>query len=462
MAFFISVYAVCRKEQCMIDTIMSLLAEKKYAQVKQAVMDMHEVDIAELFEEIEDREILLRLFRLLPKETAAEVFSYMDADVQQRIIETITDTELRHILDEMYLDDYVDLVEEMPANVVQRVMKNTSRENRSLINQYLKYPDHSAGSLMTNEYVYLKRMLNVRQAFDVIRNTGVDKETVYTCYVIDAQRHLEGTVSVLELLLADPDSLIESLMEENPIHVHTLDDQESVAKLFSRYDMLAMPVVDNEERLVGIITIDDAVDVLQEENTEDFEKMAGMAPSEDSYLKTPVFVLAKNRIVWLLVLMLSAMVTGGMLEHYEAAISTIPLLVSFIPMLMDTGGNCGSQASTMIIRGMALDEIELSDFPKVWFKEIRVALLCSLGLSVVNFIRIWIQYQDLGVAAVVSATLIATICIAKSLGCMLPMLAKKLKLDPAIMASPMITTVTDACSILVFFSIAMSFLSDRL
>lgn len=446
----------------MIDTVLHLLSQKKYALAKEAVKDMHEVDIAEIFEELEDREALLRLFRLLPKETAAEAFAYAETDAQQRIIEAITDVELRHILEEMYLDDYVDLVEEMPANVVQRVMKNTSRENRSLINQYLKYPDDSAGSLMTNEYVYLKRKLRVRQAFEVIRNTGVDKETVYTCYVIDAHRHLEGTVTVLELLLADPEALIESLMHENPICVHTLDDQESVAKLFSRYDMLAMPVVDKEQRLVGIITIDDAVDVLQEENTEDFEKMAGLAPHEDSYLKTPVYILAKNRIVWLLVLMLSAMLTGAMLEHYEAAIATIPLLVSFIPMLMGTGGNCGSQASTLIIRGMALDEIELRDFPRVFFKEIRVALLCSFVLAVVNFLRIWLQYHDLGVAMVVSVTLVATICIAKSLGCMLPMLAKKCKLDPAIMASPMITTLTDACSILVFFYIATKLLQERL
>lgn len=446
----------------MTDTVLSLLAEKKYAQVKQVVQDMHEVDIAEIFEEIDDREIALRLFRLLPKETAAETFAYMDSDVQQRIIEAITDSELRHILEEMYLDDYVDLVEEMPANVVQRVMNNTSRENRSIINQYLKYPDSSAGSLMTNEYVYLKRMLTVQQAFDVIRNTGLDKETVYTCYVIDAQRHLEGTVTVLELLLAKLDTRIEDLMKENPIYVNTLDDQETVAKLLSRYDMLAMPVVDNEKRLVGIITIDDAVDVLQEENTEDFEKMAGMAPSEDTYMKTSVIKLAKNRIVWLLILMLSAMVTGAMLEHYEAAIATIPLLVSFIPMLMDTGGNCGSQASTMIIRGMALDEIELKDFPKVWFKEFRVALVCSFVLAAVNFLRIWIQYRDLGVASVVSITMIATVCVAKSLGCMLPMLAKKLKLDPAIMASPMITTITDACSIFAFFTIATHLLSARM
>ncbi|MDO5111292.1 MAG: magnesium transporter [Clostridia bacterium] len=447
----------------MIDTVLALLKEKKYAQVKQTVVEMHEVDVAEIFEETKDTETMLRLFRLLPKETAAETFSYMEADVQQRIIEAITDKELRYILDDMYLDDYVDMIEEMPANVVKRVMNNSSRENRSLINQYLKYPERSAGGLMTNEYVYFKRTLTVNQAFDVIRNTGVDKETVYTCYVIDAQRHLEGTVSVLELLLAEPDARIEDLMEDNPIYAHTLDDQEEVAKLFSRYDMIAMPVVDNEKRLVGIITIDDAIDVLQEENTEDFERMAGITASGDeSYMKTPVWILAKNRIVWLLILMLSAMITGALLEHYEAAIATVPLLVSFIPMLMDTGGNCGSQASTIIIRGMALDEIEPRDFVKVWFKEIRVAMLCALVLSVVNFIRIWIQYNDLGVAAVVSITLIATICIAKSLGCVLPMLAKKLNLDPAIMASPMITTITDACSVLVFFGIAVRILAERL
>lgn len=447
----------------MIDTVLALLKEKKYAQVKQTVLEMHEVDVAEIFEEISDTETMLRLFRLLPKETAAETFSYMEADVQQRIIEAITDKELRYILDDMYLDDYVDMIEEMPANVVKRVMNNSSRENRSLINQYLKYPERSAGGLMTNEYVYFKRTLTVTQAFDVIRNTGLDKETVYTCYVIDAQRHLEGTVSVLELLLAEPDARIEDLMEDNPIYVQTLEDQEEVAKMFSRYDMIAMPVVDNEKRLVGIITIDDAMDVLQEENTEDFERMAGITASGDeSYLKTPAWKLAKNRIVWLIILMLSAMVTGALLEHYEAAIATVPLLVSFIPMLMDTGGNCGSQASTTIIRGMALDEIEAKDFLKVWFKEIRVALICAVVLSIVNFLRIWLQYGDVGVATVVSLTLIATICIAKSLGCVLPMLAKKLRLDPAIVASPMITTITDACSILAFFGIAVRLLSDRL
>lgn len=446
----------------MTERVLELLDQRKYSQVKAVVSEMNEVDIADLFEDIDDVERKLRLFRLLPKEIAAEVFSYMDADSRQSIIEAITDTELEYILDDMYLDDYVDLVEEMPANVVMRVLTNSSKENRSLINQYLNYPDDSAGSMMTNEYVYFKRTLTVKEAFDVIRKTGAGKETIYTCYVISADRTLLGEVSVSDMLLADPSAIVEEIMDSHVIHAHTLDDQEEIAKQFSRYGMLAMPVVDQEERLVGIITIDDAVDVLQEENTEDFEKMAGMAPSEETYLKTPVFKLAKNRIVWLLILMVSAMVTGAMLEQYEAAIATIPLLVSFIPMLMDTGGNSGSQASTMIIRGMALDEIEMRDFPKVWFKEIRVALLCSAALALFNFVRIWIQYHDVLVAAVVSLTLIITVCLAKSLGCILPMLAKKLKLDPAIMAAPMITTITDACSIFVYFNIAMKLLADRM
>lgn len=446
----------------MIDRVLSLLEQKHYSEVKETLLSMHEADIAEIFNEVDDREVMLRLFRLLPKDRAAETFAYLDGDVQQRLIEAITDTELRHILDGMYLDDYVDLVEEMPANVVQRVMKNSSAKNRSLINQYLKYPEDTAGALMTCEYVYLKQGLTVEEAFAVIRNTGIEKETVYNCYVTNAQRKLEGVVSVLELLLADPKTPVGDIMTHSPIYVHTLDDREDIAKIFSRYDLLALPVVDSEMRLVGIITVDDAIDALQEENTEDFERMAGMAPSDESYLKTPVINLAKNRIVWLLILMLSAMITGSLLEYYEAAIGALPLLVSFIPMLMDTGGNSGSQASTMIIRGMALDEIKLSDFMTVWWKELRVALLCGVVLAFVNFIRIWIQYHDPAVAAVVCLTLVLTVFVAKSLGCALPMLAKKLKLDPAIMAAPMITTITDACSIFVYFTIATHLLAGRL
>ena len=448
----------------MIDHVLALLEEKRYTEVKETLQSMHEADIAEVFEEISDREVALRLFRLMPKEQAAEVFSYMEGDVQQRIIEAITDTELKHILDNMYLDDYVDLVEEMPANVVQHIMRNSSAKNRSLINQYLQYPVDSAGSIMTNEYVYLKKSITVAQAFEVIRNTGVKKETINTCYVTSADRKLIGEVSALSLLVADPGQKVGDIMEEAPLRVQTLDDQEDVAKMFSRYDLLAVPVVDNEDRIVGIITIDDAVDVLQEENTEDFERMAGMRPSDPgaSYLKTSVFNLAKNRILWLMILMLSAMVTGALLESYEAAFAAIPLLVTFIPMLMDTGGNSGSQSATMIIRGMALDEIEWGDFFKVWWKEIRVALLCGVALAVVNFLRIWIQYKDLYVALVISLTLICTVLIAKSLGCILPMAAKKIRLDPAIMAAPLITTITDACTLVVYFSFALRFLANRL
>ena len=444
----------------LIEKLLSLLQSKQYGAVKSLVQDMNEVDVAEaieeIFEENEEPETLLRLFRLLPKETAAETFAYMHSDVQQKLVEMLSDTELGYILDDMYLDDYVDLVEEMPANVVKKLMQVSSPENRKLINEYLRYPEDSAGSLMTNEYVYLKPRLTVGQAFDVIRNTGIDKETIYTCYVISGEKQLEGVVTIRELLLADPNAKVGDIMNTNVIHAHTLDDREEVAKLFSKYDMISLPVVDNEERLVGIITVDDAVDVLQEENTEDFEKMAGMAPSEEEYLKTPIWKLAKNRIVWLVILMLSSMVTGAMLEHFEAAIAAIPLLVSF------TGGNSGTQASTMVIRGLALDEIEPRDAARVWFKEIRVALLVSAGLALINFARIAIQYHDVAVAAIVSLTLIATVCIAKSLGCLLPMLAKKLKLDPALMATPILTTVTDAASILVYFTLTMNILGDRL
>lgn len=450
----------------LIEKLLSLLQNKQYGAVKSLVQDMNEVDVAEaieeIFEENEEPETLLRLFRLLPKETAAETFAYMHSDVQQKLVEMLSDTELGYILDDMYLDDYVDLVEEMPANVVKKLMQVSSPENRKLINEYLRYPEDSAGSLMTNEYVYLKPRLTVGQAFDVIRNTGIDKETIYTCYVISGEKQLEGVVTIRELLLADPNAKVGDIMNTNVIHAHTLDDREEVAKLFSKYDMISLPVVDKEERLVGIITVDDAVDVLQEENTEDFEKMAGMAPSEEEYLKTPIWKLAKNRIVWLVILMLSSMITGAMLEHFEAAIAAIPLLVSFIPMLMDTGGNSGTQASTMVIRGLALDEIEPRDAARVWFKEIRVALLVSAGLALINFARIAILYHDVAVAAIVSLTLIATVCIAKSLGCLLPMLAKKLKLDPALMATPILTTVTDAASILVYFTLTMNILGDRL
>ena len=449
----------------MSQNILELLAEKKYSAVKQQIAQMEEVDLAELFEELEnenDPDILNKLFRLLPKETAAEVFSYMEPEIQEKIVTSLTDTELQNILDDLFMDDYVDLVEEMPANVVKRVMQNTTPANRKLINQYLKYPEDSAGSLMTNEYVYFRSGLTVQNAFGIIREHGVDKETIYTCYVTSARKELLGVVTVREMLLADPDTVIDTLMDINPIHVHTHDDQEEIAKMFSRYDMLAMPVVDSENRIVGIITIDDAVDVIQDENTEDFEKMAGITPSDNTYLRTSAFTLAKHRIPWLVFLMIPAMITGALMEYYEAAFVSIPILVTFIPQITGTGGNCGSQSSTMIIRGLALDEITPRDIAKVWGKELRVALICGTALSLVNFARIMIQYHDLEVAVVVSVTLILTVCIAKSMGCVLPILAKLAHVDPAIMASPLITTITDALSILVYFNFALWYLPGQL
>ena len=449
----------------MSQNILELLAEKKYSAVKQQIAQMEEVDLAELFEELEnenDPDILNKLFRLLPKETAAEVFSYMEPEIQEKTVTSLTDTELQNILDDLFMDDYVDLVEEMPANVVKRVMQNTTPANRKLINQYLKYPEDSAGSLMTNEYVYFRSGLTVQNAFGIIREHGVDKETIYTCYVTSARKELLGVVTVREMLLADPDTVIDTLMDVNPIHVHTHDDQEEIAKMFSRYDMLAMPVVDSENRIVGIITIDDAVDVIQDENTEDFEKMAGITPSDNTYLRTSAFTLAKHRIPWLVFLMIPAMITGALMEYYEAAFVSIPILVTFIPQITGTGGNCGSQSSTMIIRGLALDEITPRDIAKVWWKELRVALICGAALSLVNFARIMIQYHDLEVAVVVSVTLILTVCIAKSMGCVLPILAKLAHVDPAIMASPLITTITDALSILVYFNFALWYLPGQL
>ena len=449
----------------MSQEILELLNEKKYSLVKQRVAEMEEVDLAELFEELEqqdDQDQLTKLFRLLPKEMAAEVFSYMEPEIQEKIIVALSDSELQHILDDLYMDDYVDLVEEMPANVVKRLMQNSTPQNRKLINQYLKYPDDSAGSLMTNEYVYFRSGITVSEGFNIIRQNGVDKETIYTCYVTGMRKELLGVVSVREMLLSDPSVTVDSIMEDNPIHVHTHDDQEMIAKMFSRYDLLAMPVVDSENRIVGIITIDDAVDVIQDENTEDFEKMAGIAPSEDSYMRTPVVTLAKHRIAWLMILMISAMLTGALLEYYEAAFVSIPILVAFIPQIMATGGNCGSQTSTTVIRGLALDEITTGDFLKIWWKEIRVALLCGAALAVVNFLRIYLQYHDFAVALVVSATLILTVCIAKTLGCALPIIAKRLHMDPAIMASPLISTISDTLSILVYFSFALWYLSSRM
>ena len=440
-----------------VKEVLELINEKKFHEARAVLEEMNPVDIASVFEEL-DAEETVKLFRILPKETAAEAFAYMAAEVQQNVITALTDKELRAVLDTLFMDDTIDMIEEMPANVVKRVLTVSDSETRGTINMLLRYEEDSAGSIMTTEFIDLKQDMTVKEAFEHIRATGVDKETIYTCYVMNPNRVLEGVVTVKELLLSDYDKRIGDIMEDHVIFACTSDDQEQIAELFRKYDLLSLPVVDNEQRLVGIITIDDAVDVIQEENTEDFEKMAALSPSEDTYLKTPSFVHAKKRLGWLLILMVSATITGGIISHYEAAFDAIPLLVSFIPMLMDTGGNCGSQSATLIIRGMALGEIRLRDFFRVVFKEFKVSLMVGAALAALNTIWIFIRYHSWPVALTVGVSLLCTVCISKAIGCMLPMAAKKIKLDPAIMAAPLITTIVDACSIFVYFNVALALL----
>ena len=402
------------------------------------------------------------IFRLLPKEQAADTFAYLDNDIQESLIEAFNDKELQDVVNLMYLDDTVDMIEEMPANVVKRILKHARPETRKMINEILQYPEDSAGSIMTIEYVALKKDMTVAQAFDKIRKTGMNKETIYTCYVTDSNRHLEGLVSVKDLLIADQDSLLGDIMETHVISVTTYEDQEEVARQFSKYDFLALPVLDKEERLVGIVTFDDAMDVLQEENTEDIEKMAALVPSDKPYLKTSAWEMWKKRIPWLLLLMISATFTGMIIGGFEEKLSASVILTSFIPMLMDTGGNSGGQASVMIIRGLSLGEIQLSDLPKVIWKEIRVALLCGISLAAVCFVKLMLVDRLLfgsdeltvTVALVVCATLVGTVLLAKAIGCTLPILARKIGFDPAVMASPFITTIVDALSLLIYFQLA--------
>ena len=412
-------------------------------------------DFPNIFEELEEEKVII-IYRLLSKEKAAEVFVELEHDDQEELISYLTDKEIKNVMDEIYMDDAVDLIEEMPSNVVKRILTNTKAEDRKIINELLKYPEDTAGSLMTTEFIDLKETMTVDDAFKYIKQKALKKETVYNCYVLTVDRKLLGIIDIKDLLIADRDKLIKDIMDIDVVKVNTLEDQEEVARIFDKYNYIALPVVDQENRLVGIITIDDAIDVLQEEVAEDFEKMAAITPDDDgdSYMKTSVFKHAKSRIVWLLVLMLSAMITGGVIENYESAISTLPLLVAFIPMLMDTGGNCGSQTSTLIIRGLATKEITTKDILKVIWKETRVAIVVGILLAIANSIRIIIQYKDVKIAIVVGVTLICTVIIAKLLGCVLPIIAKKLKLDPAIMAAPLITTIVDALSVLVFFNIA--------
>ena len=436
---------------------MELIEDKKFSEARAVIEEMQPADIAAVFEEL-DPEQTVMLFRLLPKETAAEAFAYMTPEVQEQVITALTDVEVQGVLDSQFMDDTVDMLEEMPANVVKRVLRLTDSETRGMLNRLLQYKDGSAGSIMTTEFVDLKQDMTIRQAIDRIRRIAVDKETINTCYVTDSARVLEGVVSLRDLIMAKDEERVGDIMEDNPIAVSTDDLDEDVAQLFSKYDMLVLPVVDREHRLVGIITIDDAVDVIQEANTEDFEKMAAMAPSENTYLKTPAFTHARKRVVWLLILMVSSAITGNIINRYEDAFAVIPLLVSFIPMLMDTGGNCGSQSATLVIRGLALGEIRIKDFFRVVFKEFQVSLLVGLLLVPINILWIWFLYKNFLIAVTVGISLFVTICVAKMIGCMLPIVAKKCKLDPAIMASPLITTIVDACSIFVYFNVALAIL----
>ena len=438
----------------MVEKIIELLSQNNYKELKALLRESNEADVAECLNELEKEDLAI-VFRLLNKDEAADIFARMDDGSQEMLVELMSDSELASIISKLYVDDAADLIEELPANLVTKVLKNTSATKRKTINEILKYPEDSAGSIMTTEYVDLHKNDTVKDAFDRIRKIGLKKETVYTCYVIDSDRHLLGVTTVKDLLMEDYETKLVDVMEENVITVSTTEDKEEVSKMFDKYDFLALPVIDSENRLVGIVTIDDAFDVMSEESEEDFEKMAAMAPSEDVYLKEPIFRQYKNRIVWLLILMLSSIVTGKIITNYESAFASVPLLVSFIRMIMDTGGNCGSQASTMIIRALATDEIETRDVFKAWWKEIRIALLVGVTLGIVNGARIALQYHDLSLALVIAITLMFTACIAKSLGCLLPIGAKALKLDPAYMASPMITTIVDACSLAIYFNIAL-------
>lgn len=438
-----------------MEKILELINGKKYSEAREELLKLNSVDIATLLEEVDNKKNMLVLFRLLPKDIEIDVFSYMSNDMQQYIIQSITHEEMTTIIDQLYFDDVIDLLEEMPANIVKKILLNTDDKKRKLINQFLKYEEDSAGSIMTIEFVDLKKEMTVEQAIERIRKTGVDKQTINTCYVIDKNRRLEGITSIRRLILSNKDVLIKDIMKENYVSINTFDDQEYVANQFKKYDLVSMPVVDKEHRLVGIITIDDIVDIIDQENTEDFHKMAAMEPSEEEYLKTGVFELAKHRIIWLLVLMVSATFTGNIIRKSEDVLQSVVILASFIPMLMDTGGNSGSQSSTLVIRGLALGEIKLKDIFKVMWKEFRVSVVVGIALAIVNFLRVYfIEKVNFMVSITVCISLFFTVVLAKVVGGILPIVAKKLKLDPAIMASPLITTIVDAVALLIYFGIA--------
>ncbi|MCG4570922.1 magnesium transporter [Clostridium cochlearium] len=436
------------------EEIISLIREKKFHNAREKILELNPVHISDIIECLDISEAIL-VFRMLPKDMAVDVFNYLEKDFQTNIITGITDKEIKHIIEEIYFDDMIDLLEEMPANVVKKILKYSNVEERKLINEFLNYPEDSAGSLMTIEYVDLKKDMTVREALQHIKDTGVNKETIYTCYVIDKQRKLEGIISLRKLILSDYDLLVEDIMKTDIVFVNTNSDQEYVANVFKKYDLLVMPVVDNENRLTGIITIDDIMDVIDQETTEDFQKMAAMAPSEEKYLDTSVWTLAKNRLTWLVILMVSATFTGNIIKSFEDVLQSVVLLTAFIPMLMDTGGNAGSQSATLIIRSIALGEVQGKDILKVIWKELRVSLIVGFSLSLINFARIYyLEKTPFEVSLTVCITLFFTVILSKIVGAILPMIAKKIKVDPAIMASPLITTIVDATSLIVYFSVA--------
>ena len=458
-----------RNTVSLFETIVTLLENKRYSTIRDILNTMNPVDIAGVFEDLQSEKTAL-LFRLLPKETAAETFVEMDEDTQELLIHGFSDSELKEVIDELYVDDAVDLIEEMPANVVKRILRQADPETRKKINEILKYPEDSAGSIMTTEFVALRPKMTVEEAIKRIRRTGIDKETIYTCYVTDTSSTLIGIVTIKTLLLSEEDETIENLMETNVIYVNTLDDQELVAQMFNKYNFLALPVVDKENRLVGIVTVDDAIDVMEEEATEDIQKMAAITPTTDKpYDRVGVFETYFSRIPWLLILMVSATFTGMIITGYEDRLASTGsvFLTAFIPMLMDTGGNSGSQASVTVIRALSLGEIEFRDIFRVIFKECRVALLCGVTLALANFGKLMLfdrlvlhnEHIDLWVAFTVCVTMVVTIFIAKFVGCTLPMLAKKIGFDPAVMASPFITTIVDAISLMVYFAFATMILN---
>ena len=437
-----------------LDELQELLDTKQYTKIRQYLAEINEADTAAWIQQLEEAD-MFKIFRILPKDLAADVFSYLEVDNQQKIITSLSDKEAAGIINNLMADDAADLLEEMPANIVKKLLANASPEARRDINHLLRYPEDSAGSIMTVEYVDLKENLTVAQAIERIRKVGVDSETINICYVLDAQRRLKGTVALRYLLLSDDDEIIGDIMHENVIALGTMMDQEEVARQFQKYDFTTMPVVDNENRLVGIITVDDIVDILQEETTEDMEKMAAIVPSDKPYMKTSVWETYKKRIPWLLLLMVSATFTGAIISSFESALSVCAILVAYIPMLMDTGGNAGGQASVTIIRGLSLGEIEYKDVLRVMWKEVRVSLVCGCTLAAANFVKLIVfDRVTVLVALTVCLTLVTAVLMAMLVGCLLPIGAKRLGFDPAVMASPFITTIVDALSLLVYFRVA--------